>query len=105
MVRGCLTVRSQQIGAQEPEKDPQEEDQPDATESKNIAEYNLDVDYVGSEPKVEKVAQDKREIDPDKKYAKMEIPSDGTLSQRMIPWEKYTRILWVHKVQGPEIIA
>ena len=43
-----------------PERDPQQEVQPDATEGKDIADYNLDVDYVGSEPKVESVAQDER---------------------------------------------
>ena len=53
LVRGCPTSRPQKEGAEEPERDPQQEDQPDAAEGKDIADYDLDVDYVGSESKVE----------------------------------------------------
>ena len=49
---GWLTTRSQQKGAEEPERDPHEEDQPDATVGKDIADYNPDVDYEGSKPEV-----------------------------------------------------
>ena len=73
-VRGCLTARSQQEGTEEPERDSQQEDQPDATKGKDIADYNLDVDYEGSEPKFDQSAQEKREIDPDAEHANMEIP-------------------------------
>ena len=55
-MRGCPTARSQQEGIEEPERDPQQEDQPDATEGKDIADYNPDVGYEGSEPKVKQSA-------------------------------------------------
>ena len=58
LVRGCPIARSQQEGAEEPERDPQQEGQPDATHGKDITDYDPDVDYEGSEPKVEPVAQD-----------------------------------------------
>ena len=48
-MRGCLTARSQQEGAEEPEKDPQKEEQPDAIEGKDIVYYHPDADYEGSE--------------------------------------------------------
>ena len=35
----------------------------------------------------------------------MKIPRNGTLSQRMMPWEVYIGILWVHEAQEPEIMA
>ena len=70
---GCPTARSQQ----EPEGDPQQEDQPDVTEGKDIADYDPDVDYEGSEPKVKQSAQEQREDDPDTEYVGMEIPQDG----------------------------
>ena len=76
-VRGCPTSRPQQEGAEEPEQDHQQEDQPDTTEGEDIADYNPDVDYVGLEPKVESVTQDEREVDPDVEYVNMEIPHDG----------------------------
>ena len=56
-LRGCPTARLQQEGAEEPERDPYHGEQPDATEGKEIADYDLDVDYEGSEPKVEPDAQ------------------------------------------------
>ena len=36
----------------------QQEEHPDAAESGDIADYHLDVDYEGSEPKVEQVTQE-----------------------------------------------
>ena len=75
----------QEKGAEEPERDPQQEEQPDATGGKNIADYDPDVDYEWSEPEVEPVTQDQREVGSDAEYAKMEIPCDGTLCQRMMP--------------------
>ena len=74
LVRGCPTTRPQQEGTEEPERDPQQEDQSDATEGEDIADYNPDVDYEGSEPKVELVPQVEREVDP-----------GGFLHQRMMP--------------------
>ena len=68
---------SQQEGAEEPETNPsvpQQEEQPDASEGKVIADYDPDVDYEGSEPKNEPVTQEEKEEDPDKKDAFMEIP-------------------------------
>ena len=47
-VRGCPTARSQQEGTEEPERDTQQEDQSDATEVEDIADYDPDIDYVGS---------------------------------------------------------
>ena len=35
----------------------------------------------------------------------MDIPHEGTLRQRMMPWEQYKGILQVHGVQRPEIMA
>ena len=96
-VRGCPTARSQQEHIEEPERDPQQEDQQDATEDKDIADYNQDVDYEGSEPEVEQSAQEQREVDPDAEFAEMEIPQDGTLHQRMMPQEQYMGILRVHR--------
>ena len=79
LVRGCPTSRHQKGGAEEPERDPHQEEQQNATESEDIADYDLDIDYVSSEPKVESVTQDEREVDPDAEYTNMEIPQDGTL--------------------------
>ena len=64
-VRGCPTARSQQEGIEEPERDPQQEDQPDATGGEDIADYDLDVDYEGSEPEVKQSAQEQRKVDHD----------------------------------------
>ena len=104
-VRGCPTARSQQEGVEEPEWDPHQEDQPDATEGKDIADYNPDVGYERSEAKVEQSAQEQREVDPDAEYVNMEIPQEGTFHQRMMPWEQYMGIVWVHRAWGPEIMA
>ena len=61
-VRGCPTARLQQRGTEKPKRDPQQREQPDATEDKNIADYDPNVDYEGSEPKVEPDAQEHREV-------------------------------------------
>ena len=58
-VRGCPTARSQQEGIEEPERDPQLEDQPDATEGEDIADCNPDVGYEGSNPKSSRVLKNK----------------------------------------------
>ena len=56
-IRGCLITRSQQEGEEQPDEDPQQEGQLDATEGKDIADFNPGVDYEGSEPEVEPVVQ------------------------------------------------
>ena len=103
LVRGCPTPRPQREGMEEPERDPEQVEQ--SVESNVIADYDLDVDYEGSEPKVEPDAQEQKEDDPDTAYTKMKMPRDGTLCQRMMLWEMYMGILWVHKAQRPEIMA
>ena len=45
LVRGYPKARSQREGAQEPNRDPQQEDQLDTAEDKDIADYYPDVDY------------------------------------------------------------
>ena len=67
------------------------------SKSNDIADYDRDIDYVGSEPQVESVAQDEREVDPDAEYTNMEILHGGTLCQRMMPWQQYMGMLWVHR--------
>ena len=62
-VRGCPTARSQQEGTEEPDRDPQQEDQPDATGGKDIEDYNPDVDYEEWEPKVEQSGPEQREVE------------------------------------------
>ena len=94
--RGCLITSSQQEGEEEPDRESQQEGQLDATGGKDIADYDLDIDYEGSEPKFQPVTQVEREADPDAEYAKMEIPLGGTLCQRMMPQEQYKGILWEH---------
>ena len=74
LVRGHPTARSQQEGIEEPERDPQQEDQPDATGGKDIEDYNPDLNYEWSEPEVKQSAHEQREVDPDAEYANMEIP-------------------------------
>ena len=46
-VRGYPTARPQREGAEEPDIDPQQEDQLDAAEGKDIADYDPDIDYLG----------------------------------------------------------
>ena len=96
-VRGHPTARLQQEGAEELERDHQQEDQPDVTEGKDIADYNPDMDYEALESQNEQVAQDQREVNYDAEYAKMEVSCDGTLRQKMMPWDKYMGILQVHR--------
>ena len=45
LARGCLTLRPQQEGMTEPERDPQQEEQPDIAEGKVIADYNPNIDH------------------------------------------------------------
>ena len=65
LVRERPTTRPQQEDAEEPEWDPWQEDQSDATEGEYIADYNPDVDYKGPEPKEKPVAQVESEVNPD----------------------------------------
>ena len=102
---GCLTARLQQEDAEEPERNPQQEDQPDSAEGEDTTDYDPDVDYVGSEPENETVVLDQSEVNLDAENASIEIPHDGTLSLRMMPQEKYMGILCVHRVQGSEIMT
>ena len=92
-VRGCPTTRSQQEDAEEPVRDPQQEEQSDDTGDEVMADYDPDVDYEGSEP----LTQEQKEVDSNAEYAKMEMPRDGTLHQRLMPLETYMGNLWVHK--------
>ena len=83
--------------SQEPERNHQQGGQPDAIEGEDIADYNLDIDYEGSQPKVEPDAQEQREDDPHRAYMKIEMPGNETLHQRMMPQETYMGIHWVYK--------
>ena len=49
----------------------QQKEHPDATEGKDIADNNPDIDYEGLESEVEPVTQEHKEVDPDAEYAKM----------------------------------
>ena len=107
-MRGRPTTWLQSKGKDEPEtiiNTPHQEGHPDTAKGRDIADYTPDIDYEGSEPKVEPVAQEQREVDPDEEYAKMEMPRNGTLSQSMLSQEVHMGILRVHKAQGPEIMA
>ena len=57
-MRGYLTPRPQREGTTEPERDPKQEEQTDAAEGKVITDYDLDIDYEGSEPTVMQNAQE-----------------------------------------------
>ena len=81
LVRGQPTARPQIEGAEEPDRDPQQEDQLDPAEGEDIANYDLDVDYVGSEPKVEPMAKDENEVDPDAECANIEFPVMGPFAR------------------------
>ena len=86
-VRGCPTPQPLE-GTGEPETNssaPQQEEQSDAAEGKVIVDCNLDVDYEGSEPENESVAQEKKEESYNAEYANMDIPRDRTFHQRMMP--------------------
>ena len=95
LVRGRPTTRLQQEGAEDPDRDPQQDDQSVTAEGKDIADYDPNVDYEGSEPKVESDAQVEREVNSDAEHEKMVIPCSGTLHQKMMSWEQYKRILQV----------
>ena len=98
------TTWLQSKGKDKPETNPsvpQQEEQPDATEDKDIV-----VDYdPGSEPKSALVTQEQKEEDPNAEYGKMELLQQETFYQIMIPWEMMKGIQWVHREQGPEIMA
>ena len=64
LVRGWPTPRSQQEGKVEPEKDPLQEEQPETTKGRVIADYNLDVDNEGSAPEVELMLKSKERMIP-----------------------------------------
>ena len=57
---------------EEPDIDPQQEEQPDASEGRVIADYNLDIVYEGSEPENEPVTEAEVEENSDAKYATIE---------------------------------
>ena len=87
-MRGCPTARLQLEDDEEPETNPSvphQEVQPDAAGGKVIADYNLDIDYEGSEPKNEPVAQEEKEENSNAEYENMEIPQARTFYQRMMP--------------------
>ena len=80
IMRGCTTAWSQQEGTEELKTNPivpEKEEQADAIEGEDIADYNPDVDYEGSESKIEPVAQEEKEENSDAEYANMEIPCVG----------------------------
>ena len=80
MVAACISGwQHQQEGIEEPERDPQQEDQPDTTGGKDIADYDQDIDNEGSEHEREQSAQEQREVDLNAEFVEMEIPQDGTL--------------------------
>ena len=88
IMRGCPTTLLQLEGKDDPEtilNAPQQEGHPDTAEGGDIADYDPDVDYEGSELKVELVTQEQKEVDPDAEYATIEMPRNGTLHQRMMP--------------------
>ena len=67
-MKGCPTTRLQSEGKDGPEtilNATQQEGHPYATVEKDIADYNLDIDFEGSKPRVEPVAQEQREV-PDR---------------------------------------
>ena len=60
------------------------------------ADYNLDIDYVGSEPENEPDVQEEKEENSDAEYTKVKIPCDGTFHQRMMHWNVFQRIQHIH---------
>ena len=100
--------QSQQGGTEEPETNPsvpQQEEQPNATEGEVKGHQDLDVDYEGSEPKIEPISQEEKEENSVTEYANMLIPQKGTFHQRTMCCKVFQRIQWVHQEQGPEIMA
>ena len=86
----------QQEGLEELIRNPQQEEQSDTIEGIVIVDYNPDVDYEGSEPKVEPGTQEKRKVGSYVEYVKVEMPRDEILHQRIMLWEIYMAILLVH---------
>ena len=74
----------------------QQEENLDATEGKVIADYNIDIDYEGSEPKNGPDAQEKKERDSDTEYAEIKVSCSGTFHQRMMHCNILQRIQSVH---------
>ena len=98
-----MTAESKSEGAEEPEINPsvsQQEEQPDATKGKVIADYDPDIDYERSKPKNKPDSQEKKEENTDIEYTNMEIPHNGTFHQRMMPCNNVQRIQHVHPEQG-----
>ena len=64
-VRGCPTPWSQQKGTETESNPsvPQQKEQPDAAEDEDIVDYDLDIDYEGSEPENEQAAQEEKGVD------------------------------------------
>ena len=84
-VRGCLTPQPQQGGTKEPETNtsvPQQEEQIDASEGKDIDDYDAHLDNKpeGLAPEIKAVDEDKENSDTE--YAKIELPHDEILHQR-----------------------
>ena len=78
-MRGCPTAWSPE-GMEDPETNPsfpQQEEQSGTAEDKVTVDYDPDIDYEGSDPHNESVAQDKKEENSDAEYANIEIPQDG----------------------------
>ena len=72
--QGMPNSQVRAIRHEEPERDPQQEDQPDATIDEDIEDYNLDIDYKGSELEAEQSAQEEWVVDPDAEHVKIGIP-------------------------------
>ena len=70
-----------------------------------IVDYNLKVDYDGSEPENEPGAQEEKEENSDTEYVNMETTHNGTFCQRMMPCNVMQRIEWLNQEQGPKIMA
>ena len=99
-VTGCPISWPQQEDTEELETNhivPQQEEQLDAAEGKVIADYDLDIDYEGSEPKNEPVTQEEKDKDPNAECASMKILCTGTFCQRMILCNVLKSIQWVQR--------
>ena len=104
-VKGCQTPRLQQEDKIEPERDHPQMEQPDATEGKVTADYDLDVDYKRSEPEVEPHAQEQREDRSRCRICKNGNAQRWDLLSEYDAQETYMGILWVQKALRPEIMA
>ena len=90
-MRGHSTAPLQPDGREGPQTSasvPLQEVQLDAAESKVIADYDLDIDYEGSEPKIEPVTQEEKEENSNTEYAN---------SHMMKPCNFMQRIQWAHR--------